>query len=297
MATQHVPGNAGQQLRVRAYFADVPDTVKLDCFRETANVLLTAGNLQLLPVTATLEEATGALASFWPPTSVPNRLTGLVLEVAEGAKLVYIPHAIRAAAPSIVAGTGVQVQVDTVEATERRERILTVGTFKFPRRSEAPWTFLYPHHWVEMLVSSTPAIVYDSWLRQLQAMFTSHSCQIPEMHGHKYKTHLLNVTLWLQLVPANATINDVPSAMMRMWFNNIELIIELFLLGVRLNAPAGVATAKFTASVEAKWHSGEALDYYKLIQEAREVKDTKAPAPKNSPGPTGGGNYSFRRIN
>jgi hypothetical protein len=43
-------------------------------FRETANVLLTAGNLELLPVTATLEEATGALASFWPPTSVPNRL-------------------------------------------------------------------------------------------------------------------------------------------------------------------------------------------------------------------------------
>lgn len=297
----------GQVQRMRAYFADVPQDQRLDCFRETANVLRTAINQQALPANATLKDCQEALASFWPPANTPNKLSGLTLETAEGALRIYVPREIRSNPQQAVGAAGMAINVDTAETVERREKWLTVAGMKWPRRSETPWTFLYPHHWVELMLKTDGtdpscievAAAHDQWLRQLQNATTLNGAHVAEIHIFKWRKLLSSMEQLFVLCPKRVPIEQIPPAFLRLWFNTVEMLLEVFLLSVRCSSNSATVTAKFATFCEARWHSGDGLDYFKALTEAREAKDSNSrpppPAAQNTPNPKNASLFFRRR--
>jgi hypothetical protein len=75
----------------------------------------------------------------------------------------------------------------------------------------------------------------------------------------------------------------------RTWFNYIEQLLEVWLLsGVKIASTLSAATGKFASLVAARWSNGEALDYFKAIQEARELKSPTTKSPTTNETRAGG---------
>lgn len=168
-----------------------------------------------------------------------------------------------------------------MEPVERREKFYTVAGVRWMRRSDHPYTALYPQLLVvelllhEAVNGAAPlpptaaeiSTTYNAWLRQWNALLAANGATIPEIHQRKYKLFLQNVNYWMILMPKNIPITEFPVTLLRSWFNNVDLLLE-----VRCTGGAGTATSKFASLVVAKWHSGDGIDYFNCITEAREAK-------------------------
>lgn len=161
---------------------------------------------------------------------------------------------------------------------------------KFPRKSEAPWEAIYPHHWVMLIASSSCIVAYETWNRQITNLF--QGLTVLEHQRPRHRHLLQQIELWFKLVGEKPKVETCNEHLVRMWFHIIEQILEVMLMsGIKLAGSFSTATAKFNASCLQNWQTGDNLDYYKSIQEAKEQKDSAVHAPAPS-----GAKNSFRRV-
>lgn len=283
MAAPNPRPSTTQVIRAKAYFGDVPDNAKDEAFRACAVILAEAR--RQTPVTAqnSVDDCIDVIASYFPPAGQPAAPPAEVRATIAEVLLVYTPREARRAANSLLIpaeGTAAGViQVNTAEAVERAEKAIVVGGVKMPRKSETPFCCFYPHSYLPLLndhVDAAPAVgsqpAYIAWERAIDAILGPN---IPEHHQFKLKRMKKIAESWFQVLgkmktpgePLTATA--ISEAMARMWFANIENILELYLITTELQTTAMVATRTFATAVDAKWHSGDMLDYYTAMTAAK----------------------------
>ncbi len=276
-----------QQLRVKSAFADAGPAHEQATVFAAQMYLESMGQAADAQAVTTYDIALNWFGSVMPPATLPNNPAPNVKEIIREVLAIYrAPGTQGAPEPQATAGaTGVNVVVSTAEDRAKEARTVRVATFKFPRHAQEPYTCLYLHRWVEILASAGQTVAFDSWSRQMGMLFQGFS--IPPTHTAKYQRLVrlvaTTLTLLLEKYPGAevARLENIAKPWLDLWSNTVEQIVEIWLLsGTFLQSSPAAATAKFSATVDKQWNTGE-IDYYAAIVEAKEFKSAQ-PTPKNS---------------
>lgn len=273
-----------QKMRALAYFVDVPDNHKDEAIFNAAVMLAEARKQAPVTTNNTADECLSVVASYFPPAGQATAPSAELRATLQEILLIFVPRGVQPLpiAPQGTAPPGSVIQVNTAEAAERAEKSIIVGGVKMPRKSETPYSCFYPHSFLPLFLdadSPTAAAqpAYLAWERQMDQILGS---KIPEIHFFKLKRMKKVAEMWFISLAhlKTATIPLLPSVitetMSRLWFANIEQMLELHLITTELCTSASMATKTFHAAVDAKWHNSETLDYFSAITLAKNEKKT-----------------------
>ena len=226
-----------QVISAQEFFTRVPAESRFKAMQLCASALLErAGrNLHAIGVAGLLtsqDDCITWIASFLPPGDNPappdvsaaiNRSVGFYITQAGAAPA-------GGGAPPPQQQQPQQILVQTEESRREEQRWIILGSFKLPRNPEGHYACLYASHWLKLRAPDrSNDSLFDSWLRLAQEFLTLASTK--QHLQERYHRTIESIHCWfLMLPPSTTAITDVPTPVIKLFQQLIELFLELYLL-------------------------------------------------------------------
>ena len=256
--------SAHQRLAVMKWFSGIEDARRMDVMVLLCQVLYERGSEPLPPIST-------FIPSFSEKKGVPHEVLVTVDEVMAcfGGRIQRTPGSAHDGGTTII--------VETQEAKEAKEKFVRLAGRRFVRFPHDPWNAFYLHPWLAKLEAGlTVPAVSEVWLRTIKEAFTAINFNDIFLPRQK---HLYScVTTWFQILPVPCPAADkLPEPYVMHFCHLAEQLLELMVLGTKLEGTLSSATATLELELQAQYHSGQ-MDYfsaYKAVLSKEKVKDSK----------------------
>lgn len=268
-----------QLVRARGVVAELEEVDRLPAIQDIASMLAEID----ARVAYTPEAALAIVARNMPPLGQPNNPSAVVKGIIKEVLVLYRRPAQNPQTQASLQPLG-QITVTTAEEQAKATRSITIAGYKFPAKAEEPYTVIYLHLWFPIIKTEGTVIAFEKFSRQLSAFLpvnNVHDCFV-----NRYRKALEAIQEIFRLLPTNELEGPekLPISWLRLWYATFDSLLELFLLclPVRLFPGGGThqqVTAKFSSLITGAWMSGEIIDYYKMLDAAKEFKPAKSDHP------------------
>jgi hypothetical protein len=247
--------------------------------------IITAGKLVFenqgkVPPALTVDQALNWLASNLPAQfgPEPTHMSDIMREV----HIAFIPGFLKDSrvadgAPLDAAARQMVVLQTEKEREAAQAYILLKGNFKPLRRPHKPAQFLCPHLWVEFARANSLDFVCHTMREQIREFFAEHGAQsVHETFLPRYNAAIEVLEAWVYLIPESVkTPETLTEHQVRLFFAELEGLLEIVLLNTTLESQRSTACKKFWAVVKQMHAKNEGLNYGEAIETARKQPETR----------------------
>lgn len=266
-----------QLVRARGVVAELEEADRVPALQDIAAMIA-----EIDPrVTYSPQSALAIVARNMPPLGHANNPSPVVKSIIKEVLLLY-----RQAVPPTqlplqpMQPMMGQITVTTAEEQAKATRSITIAGYKFPAKAEEPYTVIYVHIWLPIIKSEGTVVAFEKFSRQLSVFLPVTS--IHDQHMNRFRKAVDAMQEIFRLLPAGDLEGPekLTTSWLRLWYATFDNMLELWLLCQPLRQFSGggthqQVTAKFSSLVTAAWMGGDIIDYFKMLDAAKEFKPAK----------------------